>query len=142
MRAAVVVGGEQPAVAPERMAHEVECPPRGLRELVAAERPRRNRHAANHQAIPRGENLVIPSGTYPFAAQAQQLLARRGQCRLDTLARTLERAGDVLHRAEDMQVPPALEVGLAIESEAGRKRCVFLDCQGGAHIVAVPDIEL
>ena len=142
MRAAVVVGRKQPAFAPQRAAHELERPPGGIRQIITAERPRRHGQTADHQAVPGSENLVIPSGTDPALAYAQQLLSRRAQCRFDSVGRTAERGRYVLDRAENVQVPMALEVGLAIEAVPGSEGRVFLRCQRRAHFVAVPDIEL
>src|SRR6185437_4327162 len=96
----------------------------------------------DHEAIPGDEDLVVPSRRNPALTDTQQLLTRRPQSRFDALARAVERGGNVLHRAEDVQMPATLEVGLAIEAIAGSERLEFLRRQGRAHLVPVPDIVL
>ena len=52
MRAAILVGGQQAAVAPQTAADEIERPARGLGEILSGQDPGSNRHSADHQAVP------------------------------------------------------------------------------------------
>src|SRR6185437_9566186 len=73
MCAAVIVGREEPAIAPERTADEPERALRGRRQVVAAERPRCDGHASDHQAVPGSEDLVVASRTDSVIPYPQQL---------------------------------------------------------------------
>src|SRR5580698_458179 len=57
MRAAVLVGRKQPAVAPQSIANEIEGARGGECEILAPEGARRDREVADHERIPGGQYL-------------------------------------------------------------------------------------
>ena len=75
-RAAILVRGLEPAVLPELRADEVERARRGLRVVGPRQSPRGAREPADHQPVPRGEDLLVASGPDTARARGEQLGAR------------------------------------------------------------------
>ena len=77
MPAPVLGGGEQPAVAPQRAADEVDRRRGSVGQVGTAQHPGRNRQPLDHERIPRGENFLIARRPYAELTNFQQLGARR-----------------------------------------------------------------
>src|SRR6185295_9249065 len=93
MRASVLVGREQPAIAPQLAAHEIEGAARGVDPVLSAEDAPGVRHAADGERVPRNQDLLVATRTDALPARFEQFLL----CRIS--------------RARDAQVPmPVFEV--------------------------------
>src|ERR1043166_120792 len=68
MGLAVFMGGEQAAVAPHRLPHEVERPLRGLQPVWTIEYVSGAQHALGHQRIPAAQNLFVAAGPHALLA--------------------------------------------------------------------------
>jgi len=121
--------------------YEIERARAGSRKILAVERARRDRHAADHERVPGSENLVITCRTYSRRAHREQLRARaRDECR-DFPGRALHLPGDLLGGGGYVEVPVTLEVRRPVESEARCEDGKLLGGEHRTHLLAIPDVE-
>ena len=142
MGAALHGGCQQPAIPPQGGADEIEGARRGCRQLLAGQGPRRYRHAADHERVPRGEDLVIARRTHARRAHREQLRARRCDERGDFRGSAVHLTGDLLRGGGHVEMPVALEVGRPVESEARCEDGKLRSGERGTHLLAIPDVEL
>src|SRR6185436_7829683 len=88
--APILVGREQPVVAPQLFAQEFESAPRGRDPVLPAEYPPGVRHATDGERIPGNEDLLVAPGTNALFTRGEKFLLRG------------------LARAGDPQVPVAI----------------------------------
>ncbi len=142
MSLAVLVGRQQPAVAPERVAYEVERARGGLCELIPAQRPGGDCHAANHQPIPGGQDFLVTPRPDARAANLQQLAAGSRQQRRHFGLTANQLGGDLLERLRDEQMPAALEIRWPVQAVARCEHRPFVFAQRSVHRLAIPHVEL
>src|SRR5438105_4522486 len=142
VRTALHVGREEPPVAPKPRADEIERSGRCGHELIVREGAPGYRHAADHERVPGGQDLLIARRAYTLRANAEELRAGSGEERLDFFLRAAGLPGDVGGGGGDAQVPAPLEVRFPVEPEAWRKHRELLGAQRFADLVAVPGVEL
>src|SRR2546429_2248255 len=73
VRTALHVGREQPPVAPQPRADEIERSGRCGHDLIVREGARGYRHAADHERVPGGQDLLIARRAYTLRANAEEL---------------------------------------------------------------------
>ena len=144
MRAPVHVGRQQSPVAPQVAADEVERARGGGCELRARQRARGDRQAADHERVPRGEDLLIARRAHALRADREQLRARARRCSAATSGGVRPQPrGDLLARE-----PPRADASGPRSSAADRARSAARTrrtpraLSAAAHLLAIPDVEL
>ena len=133
--AAVLIGCEKAAVLPHGCMDEVERAARGGDPLIVAEHPAGARHAADHERVPRHQDLLVTARPHALFARGKSFRARRCKPR--------GRRRGVVRLARHDQVPVlALEVPRGVQAVVGRENGEFLRRQQSFQFVPVPDIEL
>ena len=90
MRAAVLVRCEQPPLLPQRAVDEIDGVSRGVGEIRTMQDAGGDRESADHERVPRGQDLFIAAGPDAQRAYGQQLRAGRVD---ERCARPVPRAG-------------------------------------------------
>ncbi len=142
MRATIHAGRQQFAVAPQRAADEIERAAGAVQQIIARQRARRHRHAANHESVPRGQDLVIALRTHALRPDLEEPGARRRQQRLDLGGRASHSLCNLIQRRAHTQVPAALEIRRSIEAEARREHRELLGAERRSYFRAIPGVEL
>src|ERR1700716_53204 len=141
-RAAIQRGREQAPVAPQRAADEIERTGGGVLQIIARQSARRDRHAADHQRVPRGEDFLVAARTPALRANGEQLRTGRRQQRLDLGGRASHALRDLVHWRAYVQVPAPLEVRRPVETEARREHRELIGAERGTYLAAIPRVEL
>ena len=117
MRASVLAGCQQAAVLPQGVPDEIHGTFGRVDPVPAVQQAPGNRHAADHQSVPRGEYLVIAAGTDALFAGGEQLTAGRVDPRVNRCRIQCEILRQLPAAAEGVQVPLAREIGRSVEAE-------------------------
>ena len=140
--AAVLPGGEEPALDPGVPAEEIERPRRRVHEAGLPEGLSGDREAGHHHRVPGGEHLVVESGAHPRGARLEQL----GACAVEPpggggrVHPELRSERLALH--EGVQMPGvALEVGWAVHPERDGRRRELVLVQHRPRRIRRPEIE-
>src|SRR5208283_4696567 len=116
MRAALLVGCKQPALAPQRGAEEIGRALRRGQPCGLVECPRGTRECAYHQRVPGSEDLVVAGGMDALLACGKELGPCLLEPRLGGVKWYTQPACDVGERQGNAQVPRhVLEVGRLVE---------------------------
>ncbi len=116
VRVAVLVGRQQPAVAPQVAPDKVQRTLSGVQAIGAIQHPGGAGHALDHQRVPGCQDLLVPPRSHAPLPRRQQFglggLVQRARPR----RRQAQLGGNLRQAAIAVQVPLALEVGRLVQT--------------------------
>ncbi len=127
--ATIFVAAPHPAARAQRLQQESRIPLGGRDQLALIQRASSFGKRAQHQAVPGGDNLLVPVGVRAPVANSHQAIAHRGQ-----------HLGGI--RCDRVENVPAFEIASLRHVEGGRDSRCILVAQRGFEFSRSPQIEL
>src|SRR6185437_17142842 len=125
-----------------RVADERERAAGRCGEVLAPQGSSGARHAADRECVPRSEDLLVARRRNASAANREQFCTRGIDQPFDLGRGLAENRCDLFDGGEGVQMPLALEVRCALESEAWRECGVLLGRERALDLCAFPNVVL